>query len=998
MNVTLLPRGADLVEAVARRLAPEGKDYSRSWVVFPEQRPGHYLRRALAAREGSGFIPPRLDSIDTFVNRVYEEHLGRRDRVIDVLDAVALLFDLHRSAPDRLGRDGFLTADHFFSLGVKLWNDLEELTAAGLSPDEILSREALVQEKVPPETLNRLQSLAFFYERFYALLGERGASTRSSRFRDVAGAVRREQFPETGRFVFGGFFSLTKTETALLKALLGWDDFSLLLVDGKGIESLLESLGLDADALRRAAGADRVPASASAPRPRPSPELEFIKCPDTHGEVFALNKALEDKLKDPRLLHERQVIVLPASETLFPLYQQTLSLLDERRDFNISLGYPLARTPVYSFFHNLLELVQAMDEEGRVYIPSYLRFVLHPYTKNLFFPGSDQRADLTRILFHALEEEFARRKSRAFWSLDELGADAGIRKAIQDLSRGVEGAPDVAAFLDHLREIHARTIVPFRSIRDAGDFARKLIGVLDFVYENGTARQHHFFHPYAEAFRDRLDRLARSLLGEVAFRDRTSYLHLFQRVMAGGTVPFYGTPLGGLQVLGFWETRGIPFEEVNILDMNEEVIPSFGKLDSLLPLAARRALGLPTYLDNERRMEYALDGLISGARRVRFFFIENPDKERSRFLEKLIWEREKEARGGTGAGPAASGQGRPSAAGAPSPVPGAAAAVVRTVRYQVALQTERPRPVPKTPAIVDFLERHSISATTLDKYLDCPLQFYYAHVLGLREKEEVGEDMEKRDLGTLVHAILEDYFTPLVGRRLKPSDLDPQRLEAVIDSRFSQSFGRDLAGSAYLMRSQTRVHLADFLERYQLPVVQAFARKKGGVRILGLEQRFERVRRVGERAFHLSGKADRTETRGDGLWVLDYKTAYNQDYYAINFEKLDLERRSTWNEAVASLQLPFYTLLLSEVHGRPAADIHCSFLMLGQSRLGPKTEFSPYEEEDAEERRREVAVMESLIDRLLAELGDVSVPFDPASASDRTCSWCEYKVLCHRLQ
>ncbi len=979
MSVTLLPRGANLIEAVAGRLEPEGKDYSRNWVVFPEQRPGHYLRRALAAREGSGFVPPRVDSIDTFVNRVYEEHLGRRDRVIDVLDAVALLFDLHRSAPNRLGRDEFLAADHFFSLGVKLWNDLEALTAAGLGPGEILSREALIQENVPAETLDRLQSLAFFHEKFYALLGERGSSTRSTRFRDVAAAIRREHFPGTGRFVFGGFFSLTKTETALLKALLGWEDFSLFLVEGKGIESLLGSLGLDAGALRKAGEADRAPDRASGRQPRPAPVLEFFKCPDTHGQVYALNKALEDRLKDPRLLDERQVIVLPLADTLFPLYQQTLSGLDETKDFNVSLGYPLARTPVYSFFHNLLELVQAMDEEGRVYIPGYLRFVLHPYTKNLFFPGTEKRADLTRILFHALEEEFARRKSRAFWTLEELGTDEGIQEAIQDLSRGVEGAPDVAAFVDHLQGIHARTIAPFRKVRDVGDFARKLIGVLDFVYENGTARQHHFFHPYAEAFRDQLDRLAASLLREVSFRDRTSYLHLFQRVMDGGTVPFYGTPLGGLQVLGFWETRGIPFEDVSILDMNEEVVPSFGKLDSLLPLAARRALGLPTYLDNERRMEYALDGLIAGAKRVRFFFIENPDKERSRFLEKLAWEREKAARGTRGADP--------------SP-----AEAVRTVRYQVALQTDRPRPVPKTPAIMDFLERKSISATALDMYLDCPLQFYYAHVLGLREKEEVGEDMEKKDLGTLVHAVLEDYFTPVVGRRLKPSDLDREHLEAVIDALFLREFGRDLAGSAYLMKRQTRAHLGDFLERYQVPLVESFGRTKGGVRILSLEQRFERVRRVGARRFPLSGKIDRTETRGEGLWVLDYKTASNRDYYAIDFETLDLGRRSTWNEAVASLQLPFYTLLLAEVHGRPAEDIHAAFLMLGQSRLGPTTEFSPYDEEDPEERRRQVGIMEGLIDRLLAELGDVSVPFDPASASDRTCGWCAYRVLCNKLQ
>lgn len=972
MSVTLLPAGTNLIDAVAERLRAEGKDYSRNWVIFPERRPGHYLRRALAAREGTGFIPPRVDSIDSFVNRVYSEHLGRRDQDIGVLDAVALLFDLHRAAPDRLGREQFLSADHFFSLGVKLWNDLEELKAADLTSEKLLSLEALTEENVPRETLGRLQSLAFFFERFYAGLRDRGASTRSSRFRDVAELIRREQFPGIDGFVFAGFFSLTRTETALLKALLGWDALSLILLDGQGIDDLLGTLGLEGAPLRPPSR------SGAAQPPAPSAALEFIACPDTHGQVFALNKALEAELADPKLLNERRVIVLPASETLFPLYQQTLSGLDEKKDFNISLGYPLARTPVYSFFHNLLELVQSMDDDGRVYVPSYLRFVLHPYTKNLYFPGPDKRADLTRILFHAVEEEFTRRKAKAFWSLGEIESDSGIRDSIQDLSGGVEGAPDAGAFLAHLEAIHGRAIVPFQSILNAGDFARKLIAVLDFVYENGTARRHHFFHPYAEAFRSQLDGLARSLLRDVAFKERTSYLHLFQRVMAGGTVPFYGTPLSGLQVLGFWETRGIPFEEVNILDMNEDVIPSFPKVDSLLPMAARRALGLPTYLENERRMEHALDNLIAGARRVRFFFIENADKERSRFIEKLIWEREKRER-------RASGTALSSASG------------VRIVQYDVALGSAKPRPQAKTREVVEFLRGFPLSATALDTYLACPLQFYYAYVLDLREKEAVGEDMEKKDLGTLVHAVLEEYFTPLQGRRLRSTDLDPERMGTVTDAFFSRAFGEDPAGSAYLMRLQARRHLMEFVTDYQAPLIQSLKSAKGGLKILSLEQRLSLEHRAGDRTFQLKGKVDRTETRRGRLFVLDYKTSSNEKYYSVNFKKLDPEDRATWNKAVSSLQLPFYTMLLSRIHKKPSADIHCCFVMLGKNRLGSRIEFFPYDEENGEERAGQIKIMEDLIDRLLVEITDENEPFRPDLASERACGWCPYTVLCNRL-
>ena len=40
-------------------------------------------------------------------------------------------------------------------------------------------------------------------------------------------------------------------------------------------------------------------------------------------------------------------------------------------------------------------------------------------------------------------------------------------------------------------------------------------------------------------------------------------------------------------------------------------------------------------------MEYYLDTLVRGAKRVQVLFVESSDRERSRFVEKLIWERQK---------------------------------------------------------------------------------------------------------------------------------------------------------------------------------------------------------------------------------------------------------------------------------------------------------------------------------------------------------------------
>jgi ATP-dependent helicase/nuclease subunit B len=983
-----------LVAAAAGRLHPEGKDYSRQWVVFPERRPAYYLRRMLAGRERSGFIPPHTGSIESFIDQAYGERLGRRNRMIDALDSVALLFDIHRAAPGRLGREHFLTADQFFPLGTKLFRDLEDMQAAAVTRDELRKADFWGESSVPEAARERLQSVSVFYEKFYETLESRGFSTRSSRLRAVAEEIGPGMFEDLDRIIFAGFFTLTKAEARLIRTMLAWDKFELLLMEGRGIVAALDRLGLDDPETRARA------MKAEAGDGQPPAEIQIIKSPDSHGQVFALNRALSPLLADRTRLNERAVIVLPASETLFPLYQQTLAALTPE-EFNISLGYPLSRTPIYSFFDKLLELVQSMDEAGRVYVPHYLRFVLHPYTKNIHFPGREQRSDLTRILFHAIEAELTARRTRAFWSLEELENEPAVRLAVQELTAGVEGAPDTAALMEHLASIHTALIRPFQLIRDVADFAAKLAAALDFIYSRSTARRHYFFHPYAEAFMAQLDSLGRSLLGATAFGEPGSYFNLFRKVVSAGTAPFEGTPLHGLQVLGFWETRGLPFDDVFILDMNEDVLPASKRADSLLPFSARRALGLPTYRDNERRMEYYLDTLVRGAQRVHMVFVENSDRERSRFVEKALWDKQKKA-----------GEKR-------------AEKLFRTVRYAVALQAARPTPVEKSAEVAAFLRGFTYSATALDSYLKCPLQFHYAYVLGLREREDVGEGMEKKDIGTLVHSILEEYYGPFAGRVLRAADLDQAGMAALVDRRFHRDYGGDLSGGLYLMKIQMQAHLKDFLTGYQARVIEALEREGRELRVLGLEKK------VGaeHRGFKLTAKIDRTEMRGGDFHVLDYKTSAKTTYLGIDFRKLELEERSSWTKYALSVQLPLYGLILSRLPAAgdeggtsvlPRHRSNCLFVMLGRNRLSPRIEYSayagdkPFREWDKTiadpkaagdaaaaarvareaELRRRMELMEEIIGRLLAEIADPSVPFDPSGRRDNACEHCSFSTIC----
>jgi hypothetical protein len=100
--------------------------------------------------------------MDGFVDSVSESL--RPGRKLDTIDAVSILFDIHRKAKDRLGGDSFITPDSFFPIGLKIYRDIEELCIEDIRSYKVREIQPFTEEVIPAETLKRLQSLSFFYD------------------------------------------------------------------------------------------------------------------------------------------------------------------------------------------------------------------------------------------------------------------------------------------------------------------------------------------------------------------------------------------------------------------------------------------------------------------------------------------------------------------------------------------------------------------------------------------------------------------------------------------------------------------------------------------------------------------------------------------------------------------------------------------------------------------------------------------------------------------
>lgn len=931
--VNILAPGQDLIEEIIHRLSPPQQDFSNDVVVFPGKRPAHTLRKALAGRVGGSFLPPKIYSIDTFIEYLHNSWLKINKPTLSTLDAVAILFDVHRQLTQRLGHDAYLALDAFLPVGIKLVGELEEVLLAHLP-------ERRIREVLSGVQFQKFHSLSAYYEAFYQEVERRGYVTRATRYRTVAERINEINFSDFRNVILAGFYAFTNVEKRIVAHLKQFDNVTLLFQQGVGLQKQLQALGISAEAEAAFTAA---------------PEVQFIKAPDLHGQVFALAAQLEKQMSTKNTIDQRTAVVLPSSEALFPVVHFALSMLPED-SYNIALQYPLTRTPIYGFLNSLMDFV-ASAHNGKFSSSAYLKFVLHPYTKNIRF---GQRTEVTRVFFHAAEEHFVEHYAKVLFSLEELENDEKLFKEVEKRLAGAGEKATGEELREHLVTIHKNTIRKLLGVLTVRQLAERAMEVLSYIYTHSTANLHPYFRPYVQRLMEVLDDIRASLLAEYTFDDPLTAFMFLKRCIAAESVPFPGIPLNGLQTLGLLETRNLTFDTLYILDATDDVLPGRPSQDMLLPHNVRVLLGLETYRDAERLVEYYFDLAVRSAKRVYLLYSESDEREKSRFVQKLLWQLQQKE------------------------VKMSADEYEQQVKYNVRLVNDRPKKVEKTQAMVDAVRAGlRFSAHALDTYLDCPLKFYYRYVLRLAEREEVSDEMEATDIGELVHNILARYFEPLRERRLVRGDFRQDRLDRIVDECFEETFGKDLTGTVLLLRRQVEHQLWQFLNEYQAPLAS-----RETVQVLSTEQTVE----VEYNGYRFTGRIDRIEQRGDRTFILDYKTGANEKKFTIKLDKLDVNSPNTWRDAIRSFQLPIYMLLYSQATKEKLSSLAPSYLFLGKKRIDEDIEYGIGDEKYSP--ADVFAAIEPVIMKTIEMILDPNLPFTPTRELEKECPRCPFNTIC----
>jgi ATP-dependent helicase/nuclease subunit B len=264
-------------------------------------------------------------------------------------------------------------------------------------------------------------------------------------------------------------------------------------------------------------------------------------------------------------------------------------------------------------------------------------------------------------------------------------------------------------------------------------------------------------------------------------------------------------------------------------------------------------------------------------------------------------------------------------------------------------------PLPPTWPSADAVPAR-LSVSAWQSLVTCPYQFFARHLLRLNERDDVPEEMDKCDYGSLVHRILARFHAahPILSVH-SAAELDAALRQISLDE-FAAAEAESYLASAW------RLRWSQHIEAY---LAWALAREAAGYRYASAETPFARdVVWGADQATRLEGRADRVDSHDDALALLDYKT---QSRSTLN-RKLDA--------CAEDVQLTAYAWL--------AGASEAGFVTLDADKvenLDWKTDL-PAAAAAEGERLRDV----------LAGLAQ-GLPL-PAQGAPQACAWCEMRGLC----
>lgn len=946
-----------------------GAEIHRLAFVFPNRRAGLFFQKYLSEISEKPLFSPSILTINDLFMQLSGKHPA---------DKIQMLFRLYELYKQRSGSSE--SFDEFIYWGEMLLNDFDDIDKYMvdarmlfrnvsdlksldddfnyLSPEQVQAIRSFWSSFYPkgdsPNQQHFLELWEILYDLYAGLrtsLAKDGCGYDGMIFREVVEQLEKEPMSDFpfDQVVFVGLNALSVSEERLLLALqkkgvadFYWDYVGPWVTDPDNKASFFLERNLRL-----------FPSRMQLPGTEPvQAEIRVMGVPSAIGQakqVYPILQALADEqqLTDESAL--RTAIVLPDEHLLVPVLN---AIPEAIQHINVTMGYPLAGTPVAALMEYILTLqknIRYIDRVPGFYFRDVLPILNHQYVMAAAPEEVSQLVkDMTagnRIYVHA--------------------ADLNRHELLSILFTPVQNTEELSDYLIHVLEALNACL---RNKRPNPDDEEK---ISNSTQTTADIEQEFIFHYFATV--NRMKEVMREAKIEMRL---DTYFRLLKRMTDLITIPFEGEPLSGLQVMGVLETRALDFDRLIILSMNEGIFPLKKAANSFIPYNLRRGFGLPTYEHQDSVWAYHFYRLIRRAKQVTLLYDTRTTGlqtgEVSRFVHQLRYHYQ-------------------------YPL------IDELVVYDVASSAVPPISVQKTTEVEkllsDFLSggTRALSASAINTYLDCPLKFYFSVLEQIQEEDEITETVERDVFGSILHKVMEDLYAPFKGK-LVTADLlkllrkDQPLLTGTIARAFAELFFkspvvRPLEGENFLTGEMIRKYAEKILEQDACFTPFHYIESEKKVRAtITLSDR---------RVVQLKGFIDRVDSLDRVLRIVDYKTGSGK----LDFESVEgLFDKEAKDRPKAVMQVFLYAWMyqqLPEYTGMPIQPAIYYLRTLFQRSFNPVVEQKKGrgKADKVNSFQEFVADFEGKLRQCLDEIFNLDIPFTQTETG-KACAYCSFRGLC----
>lgn len=935
-------------------------------VVFPNKRAGLFFNEYLAQESDSPIWSPAYVSISELFRSLSPWEVG---------DPVKLVCELYKIF--RRETQSTETLDDFYFWGEMLISDFDDADKNKVDTDKLFSnlqdlrnimddytfiddeQEEAIRQFFQNFSIERRTALkerfislwdvlGNIYKGFRESLASQNIAYEGMMYRHVIEHLDVDKLPYE-KYVFVGFNVLNKVEHTLFtqlkdvgKAVFYWDYDEFYMKENR--QAVTHEAG---EFIRRNLRDFPSPLSGELFKNLSKPkEVHYIASSTENAQARYLPQWIRNNLTTP----EKETAVVLCNEAL--LQPVLHSLPAEVKHVNITMGFPLSQTPVYSFLIALLELhTHGFNfKSGRYTFQSVVTLLKHPYTRQL-----TGQAEL-------LEKELTR--NNRFYPLPgELGKDEFLTRLFTPLSGNLNLCIRLSETLQQV----------------AGIYQANTSGTEDTDAFNQLYRE-SLFKAYTTINR------FRTLIEEDELTVQSeTFRRLLVKVLSATNIPFHGEPAIGMQVMGVLETRNLDFRHLVLLSVNEGQLPKSGGDSSFIPYNLRKAFGMTTIEHKIAVYAYYFYRLLQRAERITLMYNTSSDGlnrgEWSRFMLQFLIEW-------------------------PHPI---------TRQFLEAGQSPQgtsPITVEKTPDVMRRMQslfdvranpKAKFSPSALNYYLDCPLKFYYRYVAGLSAPDEVSAEIDSATFGSIFHYAAEHIYKDLTthGKVINKEALETLlrnevKLQDYVDTAFKKLFfnvpqnekpeynGVQLINSAVIAR-----YLKQLLQNDLRYAPFTFIASE-----MEVDEPIDIQTPKGVIKSRIGGIIDRMDSKDGTLRIVDYKTGGDADTPP-HVESLFIPDKKRSNyvfqtflyAAIMCRKQPTMKIApaLLYIH-RAATETYSPVIQMGEPRK-PKEAVEDFSKYEKEYRER--------LQGLLEEIFNPEKSFIQTEIIEK-CTYCDFKALCKR--